>query len=63
MEKTPKVSVIIPVYNTEEYVREALRSITGQSLAELEIIVVNDGSTDGSLGAIEETAAGDPRIK
>ena len=63
MEKTPKVSVIIPVYNTEEYVREALRSITGQSLAELEIIVVNDGSTDGSLGAIEETVAGDPRIK
>lgn len=61
--EAPKVSVIIPVYNTEEYVRDALNSITGQSLSELEIIVVNDGSTDGSLAVIEEIAAADPRIK
>ena len=49
-----KVSVIIPVYNTEKYVREAILSITQQSLKELEIIIINDGSTDGSLDIVEK---------
>ena len=39
------VSVIIPVYNTEEFVEEAVRSIMNQTLQEIEIIVINDGST------------------
>uniref|UniRef100_UPI0025D2E002 glycosyltransferase family 2 protein n=1 Tax=uncultured Alistipes sp. TaxID=538949 RepID=UPI0025D2E002 len=44
----PRVSVIIPVYNTEPYVEEAVRSIMEQTLRELEIIIVDDGSTDGT---------------
>ena len=44
----PLVSVIIPVYNQEEYVDEAVRSALGQTLTDREVIVVNDGSTDGT---------------
>lgn len=43
-----KVSVVIPVYNTEEYVEEAIMSVLNQSLKEIEVIVVNDGSPDNS---------------
>lgn len=59
---TPKVSVIIPVYNTELYLREALDSICNQSLKELEIIIINDGSTDNSQQIIDEYAKKDSRI-
>ncbi len=58
-----RVSVIIPLYNTEAYIGEALDSISRQTLRELEIIVVNDGSTDGSLRVVEQRAEKDPRIK
>ena len=58
----PKVSVIIPVYNTEAYVEQTLRSIMGQTLRDIELIVVNDGSTDGSLSVLERIATGDDRI-
>lgn len=61
--ESPKISVIIPVYNTEEFIREALQSIVDQTLRDIEIIVVNDGSTDNSLAIIEQMAAQDPRIK
>lgn len=60
---SPKVSVIIPVYNTAPYLHEALSSITGQTLQELEIIIVNDGSTDGSGEIIREVTETDGRIK
>lgn len=59
----PKVSVIIPVYNTEKYVREAVDSIRKQTIKELEIIIVNDGSTDNSQQIIDELAAEDSRIR
>lgn len=59
----PKVSVIIPVYNTEAYVAQTLESIRGQSLRELEIIAVNDGSTDGSAALLAEAAREDERIR
>lgn len=59
----PKVSVIIPVYNTEAYVEQTLRSIMGQTLRDIELIVINDGSTDGSLSALERIATGDDRIQ
>ena len=52
--KEIKVSVVIPVYNTEKYVREAVESIMNQTLRELEIIIINDGSTDNSLQVAEE---------
>jgi glycosyltransferase involved in cell wall biosynthesis len=54
--KKIKVSVVIPVYNTEKYVREAVESIMNQTLRELEIIIINDGSTDNSLQVVEELA-------
>ena len=59
----PKVSVIIPVYNTEAYVEQTLRSIMGQTLRDIELIVINDGSTDGSLSALERIATGDDCIR
>lgn len=59
---TPKVSVIIPVYNVEEYLRQCLDSVINQTLKEIEIICVDDGSTDSSLEILKEYAAKDPRI-
>ncbi len=57
-----KVSVIMPVYNTEQYLEEAILSITNQTLTEIEIIVVNDGSTDTSPLIIERIACNDSRV-
>ncbi len=59
--KTPLVSVIIPVYNVKETLREALTSVLTQTYASLEIIIVDDGSTDNSLAVIENID--DPRIQ
>ena len=59
----PKVSVILPVYNVENYIREAISSIQCQTLKEIEIIPVNDCSPDGSQEIIDEMAAADPRIR
>lgn len=58
-----KVSIIVPVYNVESYLRECLNSLINQTLRELEIICVNDGSTDGSLSILQEYAGKDARIK
>lgn len=58
-----KVSIIIPVYNVERYLKECLDSIVNQTLTDIEIICVNDGSTDGSLGILEKYASEDDRIK
>lgn len=60
---TKLVSVIIPVYNTEEFVEEAVRSIMCQTLRDIEIIVINDGSTDNSLSIIKRLADEDKRIR
>lgn len=57
-----KVSVIIPVYNTEDYLEEAVRSIMNQTLKEIEIIIIDDGSIDNSLSIIEELSNEDSRI-
>lgn len=59
----PFVSVIVPVYNVEKYLRECLDSVCGQTLKNIEIICVNDGSTDGSLAILEEYAAKDSRVR
>ena len=50
----PKVSVIIPVYNAEKYLRERLDSVVNQTLKDIEIICVDDGSTDGSEAIVRE---------
>ena len=57
------VSVIIPLYNTEEFVEEAVRSIMCQTLREIEIIVINDGSTDNSGAICDKYRQKDQRIK
>lgn len=57
-----KISVIVPVYNAEKYLRQCLDSIVSQTLRDIEIICVNDGSTDASLSILEEYAAKDSRI-
>lgn len=57
------ISVIIPVYNTETYLRKCLDSVCGQTYHNLEIICVNDGSTDGSQAILEEYVARDARVK
>ncbi|MBR6435946.1 MAG: glycosyltransferase family 2 protein, partial [Thermoguttaceae bacterium] len=58
----PAISVIIPVYNVEPYLRECLDSVVNQTFRDIEIICVNDGSTDGSPAILEEYAAKDSRI-
>lgn len=62
MMSKPSVSVIIPIYNTEAYLAECLDSVINQSMQEMEIIVVNDGSTDGSLDIIQRYSELDERI-
>jgi glycosyltransferase involved in cell wall biosynthesis len=59
----PKISVVIPVYNNEAYLEAAVRSIMSQTMNELEIILVNDGSTDRSGDIIQSLASEDDRIK
>lgn len=59
----PKISVIVPMYNVEKYIAYALTSLQKQTYKNLEIIVVNDGSPDGSLAIAEKFAKDDARIK
>lgn len=61
-ENKPAVSVIIPVYNTGDYLHATLESICNQSLKEIEIICINDGSTDDSLDILKGWAEKDSRI-
>lgn len=62
MDFMPKVSVIIPVYNVEKYLAECLNSVLGQTLKEIEVICVNDGSTDRSLEILQQYREKDNRI-
>lgn len=57
------VSVIIPVYNVEKYLRQCLDSVVNQTLRDIEIVCVDDGSTDSSPAILAEYAAKDPRVK
>lgn len=58
----PRISVVIPVYNTERYLEEAIRSIMEQTFADIEIIIIDDGSTDNSLAIAQALAREDDRI-
>ncbi len=58
----PLVSVLLPAFNVEPYIAEALRSILQQSLRDIEVIVVDDGSTDGTSAILAQIAATDERV-
>ena len=60
---SPKVSVVIPCYNCIDYLEESVRSVLAQTLRELEILIVDDGSTDGSGALADSLAAQDDRIR
>jgi glycosyltransferase involved in cell wall biosynthesis len=60
---SPKISVIIPVYNVERYLQRCLDSVINQTFKDIEILCVNDGSTDNSLTILNEYAQKDTRIK
>ena len=61
--KSPCLSIVVPVYNAAAWMRTCLESLIHQTLQELEIICVDDGSTDGTLAVLQEYAAKDTRIK
>lgn len=58
----PKISVLVPCYNVEKYLDECLISIANQTLSDIEIICINDGSTDGTLNVIKKYAKADKRF-
>lgn len=62
-ESDVKVSVIIPVYNTKNYLKECLDSVLGQTLPAIEVVCVDDASTDGSADILAAYAARDPRVR
>ena len=59
----PTISIIVPVYNVERYLPQCLDSLINQTYKDLEIICINDGSTDGSLEILKEYAEKDSRVK
>lgn len=63
MSNNPKISVILPVYNTQSYLERALQSVLNQSFKNWELIAINDASTDESLSILKSFAKDDSRIK
>jgi len=61
--KNPKVSVVVPAYNIQKYIKQTIRSIQNQEMEELDIVIVNDFSTDNTSKIIEEIRKEDKRIK
>lgn len=59
----PKISVLIPCYNVEKYIRQCMDSVVNQTLKDIEIICINDGSKDSTHSILKEYASNDSRIK
>ena len=59
----PKFSVVVPIYNVEAYIKDCVESLQNQTLKEIEIILVDDGSPDNSGSIIDDYASKDERIK
>ena len=57
-----KASIIVPVYQAEDYIRQCLDSIINQTFEDFEVIIIDDGSTDGSAHICDELAAHDSQI-
>lgn len=62
-ESAPLITVIVPVYKVEHYLRQCIESVAGQTHSHLEIFLINDGSPDGSAAICEEYAQLDPRVR
>jgi glycosyltransferase involved in cell wall biosynthesis len=60
---TPRLTVLVPIFNVERYLDECLASLTAQTFRDLEVICVNDGSTDGSRAIIQRYLEADPRCR
>lgn len=58
--RTPRISIVVPVYNAERYLDDTIRSVLAQSFREWELLLVDDGSTDGSTAIARRCAAADP---
>ncbi|WP_330110242.1 glycosyltransferase family 2 protein [Methylophaga thalassica] len=63
MDIKPLVSVVMPVFNGEKYIRDAVKSILSQTLSDIELIVVNDGSTDNTGNILDEISLTDSRVR
>ena len=63
MSQRPVVSVVMPIYNSSAFVRQALDSVVGQTFRDLEVVCVDDGSTDGSADIVAEYASRDGRVR
>ena len=63
MNNNPKISIIVPVYNVEQYLRRCIDSILNQSFADFELLLIDDGSKDKSGAICDEYAAKDSRIR
>ena len=59
----PKVSVVVPVYNVKDYLEKCAASVLGQTHPDLELLLIDDGSTDGSAALCDQIAASDPRVR
>ncbi|MFM9367033.1 CDP-glycerol glycerophosphotransferase family protein [Streptomyces sp. Da 82-17] len=59
----PRLSVVVPVHNVEDYLGACLQSLAGQTMTDLEVVMIDDGSTDGSARIAREHAARDPRFR
>ena len=60
---TPRISVLMPVYNAQRYLREAVQSVLRQTFTDFELICINDGSSDGSLDILESMQVYDARLR
>lgn len=60
---SPKISVIIPAYNVERYIKQCVETVLYNSFKDFEIIVVNDGSTDGTYAILKKLVTEDERIR
>ena len=59
----PKISVIVPIYNAELYLEECIHSVLNQTLRDIELLLIDDGSTDGSFRICEEYSKKDNRVQ